>query len=242
MSGLRFRSWSMTHPGVVRTLNEDALIDDPVSGIWAVADGVGGHAAGDYASQLVVAALGRIGPQASAATLLASVRADLDAANANLRAFAANEGADLVATTVAVLLCFGQHYAALWAGDSRIYLLRDRRLHSVTRDHTVVQDLLDDGAITEAEAEHHPRRNVITRAIGADDTLELEMVQDRIQPDDLFLLCSDGLTKVVTDAEIASLIAAGDRASIPQRLIDEVLERGAPDNVTIVAVECAVAE
>jgi serine/threonine protein phosphatase PrpC len=241
-AGLRYRSASATHAGAVRTLNEDAFLDNPASGLWAVADGVGGHAAGDYASQALVGALGRIAPQASAMDLLEAVRGQLEVVNDNLCAYAANEGVDITATTVAVLLCFGHHYAAVWAGDSRIYLLRDSQLHLLTRDHTAVQELVDAGAITPQEALRHPRRNVVTRAVGAAATLELEMTQDRLEPNDIFLLCSDGLGKVVTDDEIGATLASASFEELPRLLIERVLDRGGPDNVTIVLVGCLAKE
>jgi serine/threonine protein phosphatase PrpC len=239
---ISFRSSSATHPGAVRRLNEDSLLDHPEAGLWVVADGVGGHAAGDYASQTLVDALGRIGTQKSAMDLLNAVRLQLDAVNANLCAYAANEGVDITATTVVALLCFGQHYAAVWAGDSRIYLIRDGELHLVTRDHTAVQELVDAGAITADEALRHPRRNVVTRAVGAAATLELEMAQDRIQPNDVFLLCSDGLGKVVPDEDIVRVLRRMSGETVPGTLIDMALDRGAPDNVTVVLVECLADE
>lgn len=234
----RFRSVSATHPGAIRTLNEDSFLENPAAGLWVVADGVGGHAAGDYASQAVVAGLDRIGKPDSAATLFAAVRRQLDITNANLRARAANEGIGTIATTVAALLCFARHYAAAWAGDSRIYLWRDSILRLVTRDHTAVQELVEAGAITPEDARSHPNRNVITRAVGADSTLELEMVHDRVQPRDIFLLCSDGLGKVVSDAEIAEALRLQPGETVPNHLVQMTLARGAPDNVTIVLVEC----
>lgn len=235
---LRYRSSSVTHAGAVRKLNEDALLDDPSVGLWAVADGVGGHAAGDYASQTLVAGLSRIAPQQSAMDLLAAVRQQIEIANANLRAYAANEGIGITATTVAALLCFGQHYAAVWAGDSRVYLLRGAELRLVTRDHTAVQELVDTGAITPEEAQRHPHRNVVTRAVGADGTVEVDIVQDRLRPDDIFVLCSDGLGKVVSDEEIAATLQSMPAEAVPNYLVEKALERGCPDNVTIVLVEC----
>jgi serine/threonine protein phosphatase PrpC len=235
---LWFRSTSATHPGAVRKLNEDSLLDSPLAGLWVVADGVGGHAAGDYASQTLVSGLGRIAPQQSAMDLLAAVRHQIDIANGNLQAYAVNEGIDITATTVAALLCFGQHYAAVWAGDSRIYLLRDSQLRLVTRDHTIVQELVSTGVITLEEAQRHPQRNVVTRAVGAAATVELEMAQDRVQPDDVFLLCSDGLGKVVSDVEIGNALQSMAGEAVPDYLVSVALDRGGPDNVTIIIVEC----
>jgi serine/threonine protein phosphatase PrpC len=235
---LRFESTAATHAGAVRRLNEDSFLDNPGIGLWVVADGVGGHARGDYASQTLVAALSSIGRQESALDLLTAVRHQVATVNANLRAFAENEGVDLSATTMAALLCFGRHYAVVWAGDSRVYLLRDSQLRQLTRDHTMVQELLEIGAISSEEALHHPQRNVVTRAVGAGSELELETVKDRLQPGDVFLLCSDGLGKVVADDEIAAMLQHVPAAAVPGRLIDQALERGSPDNVTVVLVEC----
>lgn len=239
---LRFVSAGATHTGRVRTLNEDSLLIDDEAGIWAVADGVGGHDAGDYASRLITSALGRIGPQHSAAALLAAARERVVGANADLLAFAANEGVEVVASTIAVLLCFGGHFAALWAGDSRIYRMRDGVLTQLTRDHSAVQELVDKGVMSAAEAAGDRRANVITRAVGAEEALALDVSHDRLVPGDRFLLCSDGLTKVMADDEIAARLADPAIASVPDRLIDVVLERGAPDNVTAVVVGCLAEE
>jgi serine/threonine protein phosphatase PrpC len=234
----RYRSSAATHVGAVRKLNEDSLLDNPAVGLWAIADGVGGHAAGDYASQTLVAGLSRIPPQQSAMDLLAAVRQQIEIANSNLRAYAANEGLGITATTVAALLCYGRHYAAVWAGDSRAYLLRDAELRLITRDHTAVQELVDAGAITPEEALHHPNRNVVTRAVGAAGTVEVDMVQDRLQPNDVFLLCSDGLGKVISDQEIAAALQSMAGEAVPGYLVEKALGRGCPDNITIVVVEC----
>lgn len=236
-NNLRYRSSSATHVGAVRKLNEDSLLDNPSVGLWAVADGAGGHSAGDYASQTLVAGLTRIGPQQSAMDLLVAVRQQIEIANANLRAYAANEGIDMTATTVVVLLCFGQHYAAVWAGDSRIYLWRDGQLRLVTRDHSAVQELVDAGAITPEEALHHPHRNVVTRAVGAAGTVEVDVVQDRLGPNDIFLLCSDGLGKVVSDEEIAAAFLGMASDAVPDYLVETALARNVPDNISIVVVE-----
>jgi serine/threonine protein phosphatase PrpC len=239
---LSFRSAGATHVGAVRKLNEDAFLEDAAAGLWVVADGVGGHDAGDYASGLVVAALSRIGRRSNAPELLLAVRAQLIAANEDLLAYAANEGVDVVASTVAVLLCFDQHYAAVWAGDSRIYRLRAGELVQLTRDHSAVQELVDAGALSASEARHHPRGNVITRAVGAAAEFKPELVYDRILPADRFLLCSDGLTKIMSDSEIAAALSGAALDAAPARLIGAVLEGGAPDNVTVVAVDCVAAD
>jgi protein phosphatase/serine/threonine-protein phosphatase Stp1 len=227
-------SLAATHPGTVRPRNEDAFIDRPDIGLWAVADGAGGHGAGDVASAAAIAALEDLPAGLSAAEMLAQLRLRITAVHAALQRQAQQAGPGrIIATTLVVLLARGGHYACLWAGDSRIYLLRQGEFTRLTRDHSLVQDLVDQGLLAEADAEGHPQANVITRAIGAEGELELDKVSARIAPGDLFLLCSDGLFKAIPEAGIAAMLAAGDG---PQALLDAALANGARDNVTAITV------
>jgi protein phosphatase/serine/threonine-protein phosphatase Stp1 len=224
----------MTDPGAVRPRNEDAFVDRGDIGLWAVADGAGGHGAGDVASAAIAAALEELPPGLSAAELLAQVRLRIGAVHADLQAKAAEAGRGrMIASTVVILLARGGHYACLWAGDSRAYLLREGALTRITRDHSVVQELVESGLIDADEAESHPQANVITRAVGATGDLELEKVSARVQPGDLFLLCSDGLFKALAEAEIARILADGQGA---EGLIAAALAQAARDNVTAVLV------
>jgi protein phosphatase/serine/threonine-protein phosphatase Stp1 len=138
-----------------------------------------------------------------------------------------------IASTVVTLLARGEHFACLWAGDSRAYLLRNGALQRLTRDHSLVQELIDQGALSEAEADGHPQANVITRAVGAAGALELDKVSGRMVPGDRFLLCSDGLVRTLTEPEIAAGLAAEDAA---EGLVRLAVERGARDNVTAVTL------
>lgn len=234
----RFRSWAESHPGAVRTHNEDNFVDRPDIGLWAVADGAGGHDAGEVASQMIAETLSSIPAGLAAAELLGQVRLRITETHQWLRDEAARRGPrSVIASTLVVLLARDGHFACLWAGDSRIYLLRQGQISQVTRDHSLVQELVDAGAITPEEAEGHPRANVITRAVGADcDPLELEKISGRLMAGDRFLLCSDGLNKTLSDAELAVLLS-GDQPSA--RLIEVALERRATDNVTAITVEAA---
>lgn len=223
-----------TDAGAVRTRNEDSLVCRDDAGLWAVADGAGGHGAGDVASQAVAEALAGIPRQLSAAEMLAQVRVRLGAVHAALQQRAAADGPQrILASTVVVLLARGGHFAALWAGDSRIYLLRGGMLSRVTRDHSVVQELVDEGALTEAEADNHPHANVITRAVGARGELELDKLSNRIMPGDAFLLCSDGLFKALPEALLGERLRQGVAASA---IVAEAVAAGARDNVTAVVV------
>ncbi len=234
MSGT-LASTACSHPGAVRKRNEDNMVDRPEVGLWVVADGAGGHGAGDVASTAIAETLQAIPPGLSAAEMLAQVRLRLDAVHAELQAKSDERGTGgVIASTVVVLLARGGHYAALWAGDSRIYVFRHGGLHRVTRDHSLVQELVDSGALTEEEAERHPQANVITRAIGAQGALALDKVSNRIQPGDRFMLCSDGVFKELPEAQIAGLIAQGATA---QDLVAAAVAAGARDNVTVVVVD-----
>jgi serine/threonine protein phosphatase Stp1 len=233
-----FRSTAATHTSAAREHNEDSFVNRPDLGLWAVADGAGGHQAGDVASQIITSALDAIPSGLGAAELLAEVRLRLGEAHRAMQSEAARRGAeDGLVSTVVVLLARGDYYACLWAGDSRAYLLREGKLRQQTHDHSLVQELLDSGAIGPTEAARHPQRNVITRALGGvDEAAELDKVTDRLHAGDRFLLCSDGLFKAVAEHDLAALMCAGGNG-LAERLVAAALERDADDNVTAVAVE-----
>jgi protein phosphatase/serine/threonine-protein phosphatase Stp1 len=232
----RLISHAATHPGAVRPRNEDALLDRPELGLWAVADGAGGHGSGDVASAAIIAALQTIPPGLSAAELLAQVRILLTQVHAGLQEEAARRGPGrILASTVVVMLARGEHFAMLWAGDSRGYLLRNGMLSRVTRDHSLVQELVDQGTLREEEAESHPQANVITRAVGAQGELELDKVSGRIVEGDRYLLCTDGLFKTMAESEIGAMLTGGSDAAA---IVTEAVGRGARDNVSAVAVDC----
>jgi serine/threonine protein phosphatase Stp1 len=235
----QFLSSATTDPGG-RAHNEDAFLSRPDLGLWAVADGAGGHAHGAAASSAVVAALNTIPPGLSGAEMLAQVRLRLDAVHAALLSRAAELGDGCVmATTVVVLIARDFHFACLWAGDSRMYLLRNGTLDQLTRDHSLVQELVEDGSITEAEAERHPQRNVITRALGGGEGNQpLDKVTGRILVGDRFLLCSDGLCKPLPAAELTGLVA-GCAAAEP--LVGAALDADPSDNVTAVVIDAIAA-
>ncbi|MBV9734348.1 MAG: serine/threonine-protein phosphatase [Acidisphaera sp.] len=237
-TGGRFRSAGATHAGAVRSYNQDHYVNRPDLGLWAVADGAGGHQDGHVAAGMIAEALEAIPPGLGAGEMLAQVRHRMTETHDRLRAEAAQRaGQATIASTVVVLLACDAHFACLWAGDSRAYLLRAGRFTQVTRDHSLVQELVEAGAITAEQAERHPHANVITRAIGADVELELDKVTDRLLPGDRFLLCSDGVSKTLPEAELAAVLADLSDEPRPDRLIAAALAREATDNVTTVAVE-----
>jgi serine/threonine protein phosphatase PrpC len=233
---LRWISASSTHVGKIRKLNEDALLEAPQIGLWAVADGVGGANAGDLASSLTVQALSRVTKPETMSGFLAEIYDRLGAVNGDLRRQAEARSFSAIATTIVTLLFVEQHFACAWAGDSRLYLKRGDQFRQVNHDHSEVQELVDQGVIGPAEARHHPRGNVVTRAVGAFDRLDLEMTHDWLREGDIFLLCSDGLSKTAEDDEIAALLEPPIDEAVAA-LIELALARGGPDNVTIVAVQ-----
>ena len=233
-----FRSGAATHAGAANRLNEDAFVNRPDLGLWAVADGAGGHESGEVASAEVAGLLQTIDAGLSAAEMLLEVRSRLEAAHARLHAEASRHGdGAMVATTVVVLLARDDHFACLWAGDSRAYLLRDHTLTKITRDHSLVQALVESGTISEAEAIGHPQANVITRAVGADsDVLELEKRTGQLMAGDRLLLCSDGLSKTLPEEQLAELLS-GDDATGAARLVMAALTAQATDNITAVTID-----
>ena len=214
----------------------------PDIGLWAVADGMGGYGGGDVASGAVVSALKTLAPSASAAQLLAEFEQQIMRVNTDLRAMAHARAGAILGTTLVALMIHGAHFACVWCGDSRGYLMRNGKLSPVSRDHSEVQELIDRGLLRQDEARSWPRRNVVTRALGAADQAELEIMDGPAYAGDRFLLCSDGLTTHVADDEIAALLTAVH----PQRAVDELLrltlERGASDNVSIIVVDCNEAD
>jgi serine/threonine protein phosphatase PrpC len=210
----------------------------PEVGLWAVADGMGGHGYGDVASRMAVEALNGLPAAPSGEALLAAVEQAVAAANRDMRAFAERQGHPVLGTTLVALLMFRAHFACLWCGDSRAYLLREGALRQLTRDHSETQDLVDRGVLDADEAKLWPRRSVLTRALGAMEAPELDLVSDRWAPGDTFLLCSDGLTAHCEDSDIAEALAGEDPQAACDGLVALTLERGASDNVTVIVLRC----
>ena len=242
---LTWHSAAATDVGRVRSINEDSYLERPDIGLWAVADGMGGHEAGDVASRTVVEELNRVPAPVSREALIGNIERRLRAANERLIDYAAQrEEGGIVGSTVVVLACHAGTALCFWAGDSRIYRYQDGALQRLTQDHSQVQELVRLGLIDRAEAETHPASNVVTRAVGAAEFLNLDMDSHELGPDDAFLLCSDGLTAHIRDEEIAAVLAAvaespsgGVCQTAAEGLLERTLEQGARDNVTLVIVQ-----
>lgn len=235
MLNLRPESHACTDVGVVRELNEDRYLSDDEQRLWVVADGMGGMARGDWAAAQVVETMGELAISGTLEEALNQVGGAIEEAS-ELIARKSHETGQQMGSTVVSLLMRDNSFTVLWVGDSRAYLWREGKLHRLTRDHSQVQEMVDGGLLSEEEAKTHKLRNVLTRAVGISDNFRIELVQDRVQPDDVFLLCSDGLYGVVEEDEIAQCLDEMDLDDAGDVLIEKCLERGAPDNVTLVLV------
>lgn len=227
-----------THPGKVRKVNEDACLDLPELGLWAVADGMGGHEAGDIASQLIVEQLKNIREPSDIHGFIAEVKGHLIEANRQLREIASQRYHDrTIGSTVVAMAAFGNQCAFIWVGDSRIYRLRNGELERVTKDHSMTEDYIDQGLLPSDEAETSSIVNVLTRAIGAEDELEVDSKIATLCDDDVYLLCSDGLYREITDAQITQGMAMDSCADSAKRVLELALENRARDNITASVVQ-----
>jgi serine/threonine protein phosphatase PrpC len=233
-SGYLIESHARTDKGRVRGHNEDSYSarDD---GLWAVADGMGGHEGGEWASGRIVEVLDKIDLALGFEETCEEALAAAVAANRQILVEGKQRGKSMGSTLI-MLVIEGTHYGLLWAGDSRAYLMRGGKLQRLSRDHTQVQEMVTRGLMTPEQAQGHPMGHVLSRAVGVQKEIELDRVEGEIQPGDIFLLCSDGLHGVVGDEAIAEHFSrdAPDRAL--DKLIDLTLEKGAPDNVTGFAI------
>ncbi len=226
-------SASRSHVGKVRAINEDRLLECSREGIWAIADGMGGHSAGDIAAETAITALRALANQERPVTV-PQVKEALCQANARLRWNVA-EGAAVSGATVVALVMAGNRATIFWVGDCRAYRFRDGRLEQLTRDHSVVQELVESGALTPERASHHPQSHVVTRALGAKDDLNVDHVKFEVRAGDVFLLSSDGLCCSGQDlaATMARHEALEDMAAA---LLAEALVQGGRDNISLVLV------
>jgi len=232
---MAFECVSRTDVGLRRKVNEDSLLVRTDRGLWAVADGMGGHDAGDVASAKVTEALMSLPVVYNLDDLVENAVVALKRANHELIALAAANGTErtIGSTVVGLAIADGQ-YRCFWAGDSRAYRIRGDQIIQLTRDHSLVQDLVNAGMLGPEEAQDHPNANVITRAVGVAEELRVDTVSGDAKPGDQFLLASDGLTRMVEDTELVAELASSRPAEAADKLIETVLSRGAPDNVTFI--------
>jgi len=232
---MSFDCVSRTHVGLRRKVNEDSILVRTERGLWAVADGMGGHEAGDVASAMVTEALQRLPVVYGLDQTVEAAIASLNAVNGELIRLAREGGhARTIGTTIVGLAIADGQFRCFWAGDSRAYRIRHGQIRRLSRDHSLVQDLVDAGMLNSADAERHESANVITRAVGVSEDLTIDSSSGEAASGDLFLLASDGLTRLVPDDEILEELTSASPDVAADRLVELVLARGAPDNVSIV--------
>ncbi len=232
--GLSWNSAEESHRGKQRRNNEDAVISRPEVGLWAVADGMGGHHAGEVASRSIANALGRLPLHGSLAEVVDAVEDALLMVNDQLRKLARSQcGGSTVGSTVVAMVTRDRVGVVLWAGDSRLYRLRGSRLEQITRDHNPISDLLDSGTVTEADA-IAADTNIITRAVGGQPELYLDVAVFDVDARDTYLLCSDGLYRELERDELVAELHADGLDEIAQRLLERCLAGAARDNVSLV--------
>lgn len=226
--GEPWTSSSATRCGPKHTINEDSYLDLPELGLFVVADGIGGHSDGGLASRAVVEIIDRTAHEATdLETRVAVIEQALQSINAALwRSAQDQEEGTIIGSTVAVLLVADGYAVCLWAGDSRIYLNRDAQLYQLTRDHNLATDF----GLPEAEGA------ALTRAVGSAPELELERVVTALEPGDVLLVCSDGVTKVLDDRSLAAVLQLEPVEGLAVRLVASVAEQGGRDDITAISV------
>jgi len=234
----RWRSAARTDTGKVRARNEDAFLALPEQGLWVVADGMGGHQNGALASRLIVEQLA----EPSAGDLpqrLDELRKRLHTLNRRLGqelTVTAAHPDPVIGSTVVALLIEGDRAACVWAGDSRCYLWRGSRLYQLSRDHSLLQQLIDEQQLSPSEAARHPAAHALTRAIGASDELKLEILELDVLPGDAFLLCSDGLYQGVSVDDLGAALNLPSPQLTLNRLFQQALDGPARDNLSAVVI------
>ncbi len=232
----RWTSASRSHPGHVRHVNEDACLDQATAGLWAVADGMGGHTLGEFASGLAVQGLKDLPEAEDLEQRVSAAIGRLREVNRRLRAEAQWREVPIIGTTIAALVAAGSYCSCLWAGDSRIYLLRAGTLIQLTRDHNHLEAACSRPISRSDDTLARPRKNWITRAVGAEDTLDIDRATVELMDGDIFLLCTDGLSNEVSDLSIEQALLPGNCNVACDALLEMALGSTARDNITAVVV------
>ncbi|HSG89976.1 MAG TPA: protein phosphatase 2C domain-containing protein [Pseudomonadales bacterium] len=231
---------ALTDEGKRRAHNEDSILARPDDGIFVVADGMGGHAAGDVASKMVTDAVAAMPANGSFPRLVDRFDDTLIDINRQIRAHSdAHFGGKTMGCTVIAMLARRDVGVCMWAGDSRLYQVRDGEMRQISRDHDPLEELVESGALTPEEADDHPDSSVITRAVGGQPDLCLDIIAFKMLPEDVYLLCSDGLYREVLRDEIHQILGNEEPTENTARtLMNLALERGARDNVSVIVVRC----
>ncbi len=233
-------SSGVTHTGHVRTRNEDSLLVLPEQNLWVVADGMGGHHAGDFASQAITQNLGSYKQAKSLEESILLLEDNIINTNTLIRKKAEKLGKNMTIGATVVCAYIWQNFLfAFWAGDSRLYRFRDERLSRLTEDHSYVEELVKMGKIEAKDAEAHPASNVVLRAVGIDDTLHLDFEYFALLDGDIFIICSDGLYKDLVEDKIPPIIQENkdDMEKLAQSLLSSSLAAGGTDNTSIITIK-----
>ncbi|MBL1276985.1 MAG: serine/threonine-protein phosphatase [Ectothiorhodospiraceae bacterium] len=234
---VQWYSAAQTDVGMVRKVNEDAIFSKPEINLWAVADGMGGHEAGNVASSMIVDALDQIDARMHLDSFTRVIEDTLHDVNARLLEYSEIMlDGRIVGSTVAILLIRGQVGVCMWAGDSRLYRCRDNTLVQLSDDHSHVTELVKQGSISPEEAHNHPDANVITRAVGTSEHLFVDIDVFDVKAGDTYMLCTDGLYNAVDDENIAHCLHEEVVDTAVSRLINVSLDNNAADNVSVVVV------
>jgi serine/threonine-protein phosphatase Stp1 len=228
------RSAGRTSSGKVRARNEDAFLDCPQHGTWIVADGMGGHSRGDLASKLIVDTIAAMVSLGSLDQRVAEVRHRLVEVNRLLTRSGLQSST--IGSTVVALLIEGPRAVCMWAGDSRCYLWRDRRLYQLSRDHSLRQRLISEQNVCPQQAARHPQAHALTRAVGGDDQLSLDLVELDVLQDDVFVLCSDGFYQAVDHHVLSNALSIKSPRVAVDLLCDHALRGAAVDNLTAIVI------
>ena len=235
---IAWRSHALTDVGCVRDANEDAYLSNNDRCFWVVADGMGGHQIGDVASKKIVERLNLVQPELSLANYVDTVEDALMQVNAQLLEHSQNELQNQTMGSTVVSMFIKNHVGiSMWVGDSRLYRLRNRQLQQLTRDHSQVEEMLRLGLISAEDAKTHPNRNVITRAVGVEPNLYVDINVFSVQVGDTFLLCSDGLYNSVSSNDIKAQLTHKDPQTCATHLMGLSLENNADDNVSLIVVK-----
>lgn len=237
-AGMRIESFGGTHQGRVRPINEDRFLSRPEFGVFIVADGMGGHSHGDIASSAIVQAVDDALADSGHAQKIKALSESLLRANDVIGDISRANDNIVIGSTIAGLAVTAGRFSVLWSGDSRVYLVRDGRIQQLTTDHNEAEMLLRQGAITKEQARSWPRRNVIVHAIGVNEDPHIEITEGAVRAGDVFVLCSDGLTNHLADAEIRKIALEHTAQPACIELIRIALARGGTDNISVIVVRC----
>ncbi|EBA14516.1 probable phosphoprotein phosphatase [Roseobacter sp. SK209-2-6] len=234
---LKYRYVAQTHVGLKRKVNEDSILALPDHDIWLVSDGMGGHQAGDYASRLIADAVATMPLGLDPAAKMHTLRERIQDAHRAIQAEAENRGAGTIGATVVALILANGHFVGIWAGDSRIYRLRNGQIEMLTSDHSAVAEFVLAGKMSWDEADQHPQSNAISRAVGVGDDLELDKVRGEVIAGDRFLICSDGLTKYATFSMLENTLSNAPLETVGEQLMQIALSGGGADNISLIVVD-----